>query len=234
MRVGVIQSNYLPWRGYFDFIASVDLFVIYDDVQYTKNDWRNRNRIRVGENKTKWISVPVRPGKLSKLINETRIDGSQNWISNHSNAFQENYRHAPHLPMAMALMSDCLSLKSDFLSQVNEYGIRRICDFFKIQTEIVRSEKFKLTGDRQTRLLNLLKTVGANVYLSGPSANAYLDKNLFAKNDMTLEYKSYDYKPYPQIHGGFESSVTVLDLIANLGSESTTYLRSQSPNVKVI
>lgn len=233
MKVGVIQSNYVPWRGYFDFIASVDLFVLYDDVQYTKNDWRNRNKFRFTSGDTKWVTVPVQPGRFGKLVNETLVDSTSNWRTAHLNSFKENYKRAPHFDEAYKLYESCLSFESEFLSQINENAIRKICAHLGIATQIVRSEPYALTGSKNDRLLDLLHKVGATTYLSGPSAESYLDKSLFRSHGIELEFKSYDYLSYPQIHGKFDGAVSVLDLIANTGREARGFLQTTQADRKV-
>lgn len=233
MRVGVIQSDYIPWRGYFDFIDDVDLFIFYDDLQYSKGSWRNRNKIKTTTG-VKWISVPIKHGRLLKSICETSIDHSQNWQEKHLNQLHANYMKSPFVNDAMGILKEGLSFEDITISELNIRLIRLVCAYLQIDTPMVMSFDYVVTGTKTERLINLLNKVGATVYLSGPTAKEYLDENLFRKHGIRLEYKSYDYIPYPQLWGEFAGNVTVLDLIANTGMEARHYLKSQVPNVVAI
>ena len=233
MRVGVIQSNYLPWRGYFDFIRSVDLFVFYDDMQYTKGDWRNRNKIKTPRG-TEWITVPVFNKQLAKLICETQIDYTTDWGFKHRRLFEMHYKQAPFRDLMLSLVEDLGSTGEINISALNIRLIRRICEFLHISTPTLLSSELGLQGTKTERLINLLKKVNGTTYLSGPAADVYLDKDMFRQSGITLEYKSYSYAPYPQLWGPFDGAVTILDLIANCGSEAERHIVSQTPNCGIL
>lgn len=233
MRVGVIQSSFIPWRGYFDFIASVDVFVFHDDIQYTKGDWRNRNKIKTQKG-TEWLTVPVSYKSVAQLICETSIDYSVAWGAKHLGLLRANYQAAPYFDDAMKLLSDLGSSKEATISQLNIKLIRRIAEYLDIATPMMLSSELALEGGKTERLIDLLKKLNATTYLSGPSADAYLDKEAFCRNEICLEYKSYDYEPYPQLWGPFEGAVTVLDLIANCGPEAKALIQSKTPNTVVV
>jgi hypothetical protein len=196
VRVGIIQSNYIPWRGYFDFIDNVDLFIFHDDLQYTKGDWRNRNKLKT-QNGASWITVPVKYHKTSQLILESEIDYSTNWQKAHLNKFRGSYSKAPFFKNTLELFSEGLSSGASTISQLNICLIKLICSFLHIKTPLAISSDYNITGAKTERLINLLKKVDATTYLSGPAARDYLDEDLFRKNNISLEYKTYDYKPYP-------------------------------------
>ena len=229
MRAGIIQSNYIPWRGYFDFIDSVDLFVFHDDLQYTKGDWRNRNKIKTPQG-LRWLSVPVHYRNTSQLICETEIDYSQNWRASHINKFKNSYQKAPFFEDALELLEEGLVHADPTISQLNIRLVRLVCDYLQITTPLVMSSDFGVTGAATERVINLLESAGASVYLSGSSAEDYLDESLFCEHDISLEYKTYDYPPYPQLWGEFVGTVTALDLIANTGPEARRFLKSTTPN----
>ena len=233
MKVGVIQSNYIPWRGYFDFIASVDLFVFHDDLQYTKGDWRNRNRIKTPTG-AQWITVPVRYWKTELLIQETEVEASDRWRRKHINQFCAAYGQAPHLSDAVGLLESGLMGRDTTISALNVRLIRLICAYLGIETRMMMSSDLGVTGSKTPRLINLLTRVGASAYLSGPSARDYLDESMFKAADISLEYKTYDYPAYPQLWGPFDGAVTVLDLIANCGTRSREFITSQTPNEIVV
>ncbi|NDC49218.1 MAG: hypothetical protein EBZ61_09120 [Micrococcales bacterium] len=233
MRIGVIQSSFIPWRGYFDFIASVDTFVFHDDIQYTKGDWRNRNKIKTAKG-SEWLSVPVSYKSVSQLICDTPIDNSTPWAKKHLRIWQAHYQAAPFFSATKEILT-LLNDKDDAtISQLNIKLIRNICEYLGISTPMMLSSELALVGSKTERLIDLLKKLNATTYLSGPSADAYLDKEAFRRNGIQLEYKSYDYAPYPQLWGDFVGEVTVLDLIANCGPEARNQLRSRTPDTVVI
>lgn len=232
MRVGVIQSSYIPWRGYFDFIDSVDIFVFHDDLQYTKGDWRNRNQIKTAKG-TEWLTVPVHYKTVSQLICETEIDQSRPWGQKQLRQLQANYREVRYLKDMLDIVSVIDSGQEKTISELNIELIKRICKYLSINTPILLSSELSVTGTKTERLINILQKLKATTYLSGPSADDYLDKDAFKKNEIFLEYKTYDYEPYPQLWGEFKGGVTILDLIANCGLESKEWIKSKSPNLAV-
>lgn len=233
MRVGVIQPNFMPWRGYFDFIASVDVFVFYDDVQYTKGDWRNRNQIKTPQGR-RWLTVSVTHRHLGQRVCDTAIDHRIPWASQHLRLWQANYRAAPYLEDVLALLAGLETDRDATISQLNIRLTRRICDYLGITTPLCLSSELQPTGTKTERLIDLMHKVGGTRYLSGPSAEAYLDKAAFQRHGVALEYKSYDYPAYPQLWGEFDGAVTVLDLIANCGPKAKDHLRSRAPDRLVV
>ena len=230
MRIGVIQSSYVPWRGYFDFIREVDLFVFYDDLQFSKGSWRNRNRIKTPAG-LKWLTVPVKIESLAQLICNTRIEYSIDWQVNQLNQLGESYRNAPFFGDAEPLLKEAFGYRDETISELNIRLIRLVSTYLGITTPTQLSTEYSLAGTKTERLIGLLHKTGATTYLSGPSARDYLDERLFIDNGIRLEYKSYDYAPYPQLWGGYEGAVTILDLIANCGAGAKGLLQSSTPNL---
>lgn len=233
MRVGVIQSSFIPWRGYFDFIASVDVFIFLDDVQYSKNSWRNRNKIKT-PNGLQWLTVPVRQERLGQLIDETLVDNSRDWANKHFGSWKANYSKAPYFSEVLDMLAGCGGEQEETISQLNVELIRRICEYLNISTPMLLSSELSLIGSKTDRLIGLLQKLNATAYLSGPSADVYLDKDAFRRHGISLEYKSYDYLPYPQLWGGFEGAVTILDLIANCGPEAKNIICSRTPDKVIV
>lgn len=233
MKVGIIQSNYIPWRGYFDFIDSVDLFVFHDDLQYTKGDWRNRNMIKTAGG-LNWLSVPVKYAKTSQLISETAIDYSVPWHKSHVNQFKANYFKAPYYSDALAILQETFSCNHTTISALNIHLIKCICDYLGITTPFAMSADYGVTGAKTERLISLITKIGASTYLSGPAASNYLDVTALKSSGIALEYKTYDYEPYHQLWGDFVGNVSILDLIANCGFDSRRYLKSLTPNEVVV
>jgi len=233
MRVGIIQSNYIPWRGYFDFINSVDVFVLYDSVQYTKNDWRNRNKIKTS-NGVHWLTIPVQQKSLAQHIENTFIDYRHKWEVKHLRAMEQAYGKLPHFMKYFPRYMEILEEGHLTISTLNQALIRWLMSCLDINTPLRSASEFNLTGQRTERLIELLTQLGATTYLSGPSAASYLEYGLFREAGIALEFKSYDYPPYPQPHGPFASDVTVLDLLFSMGDRAKEYLKSETPNKTVV
>lgn len=229
MRVGVIQSCYLPWRGYFDFIADVDLFVIYDDVQYSKGSWRNRNRVKTPRGLI-WLTVPVSVHGFPPIDEVEILDSRGKWRLTHEGLLEESFAQSPFAEDALRLWREGTSGPTPLLSQLNRRLISGINEYLGISTPLVDVRKYQLRATKTCRLIDLLTQLGATTYVSGPSADAYLEEEQFRRQGIRLEYKTYDYAPYPQPWGEFQGQVTVLDLIANVGPQARELLRSQSPN----
>lgn len=224
-RVAILQSNYIPWKGYFDIIASVDEFIVYDCVQYTKNDWRNRNQIKTPQGKA-WLTVPVRQRSLDQTIEQTEI-ADPGCFRKHWSTFRQNYAKAPHIGYcsdALEPVFDELRAES-MLGRANVRLIRAVCDLIGIRTPIHDAGDYDLSGDRNERLVSLCRQVGASAYLSGAAAKAYLDERQFAQAQISVEWMSYDgYPEYVQPHPPFDHHVSVLDLLASTGPDAPGYL----------
>jgi hypothetical protein len=225
MRVGVIQSNYLPWRGYFDFVDDVDLFIVYDDVQFSKGSWRNRNRVKTARG-LEWMTVPVRHDFLGQRICDTQIDGSRNWQQHHRALVARSLSGTSYFDDVMALLEPEFDAGHRTISELNVALLRSTCAYLGVDTPIRLSSEFSVAGTRTGRLIRLLTAVGATTYLSGPSARAYLDAERFRQAGIALEYKQYDYAPYPQLWGAFEGAVSIIDTIANCGPAAREVLKS--------
>jgi hypothetical protein len=226
-RVAVVQSNYVPWKGYFDLIRQVDCFVFYDDLQYTKNDWRNRNRIKTPHG-VKWLTIPC--GKdLHRLICEVRVD-RVDWQADHWKRLEASYRGAPSWQAySDRLREFYLGTRWEYLSDLNQSLIRFVSkDVLQLSTRLDDSRRFHLTATKTERLVDLLSQVGATDYLSGPSAKAYIQPALFTEAGIALHYIDYGaYPEYPQLHGAFVHDVSILDLLFNVGEKALEYLQAQ-------
>jgi hypothetical protein len=232
MRVGIIQPNYIPWRGYFDFTADCDLFILLDDAQYTDRDWRNRNAIKTPKGLT-WLTVSLRDKSRAMKINEVTIDWSEDWAGRQLNLLRENYRAAPFYGPTIGRFKAILDERHARLVDLDTALIRWIMTELGITTPLRMASDLNAVGQKDEKLIALVKAVGGNIYLSGPSAENYIDPARFAAANIALEYKVYDYAPYPQLWGNFVGGVSVLDLMMNLGPEAKNHLRSHSPNRRV-
>ncbi len=224
--VAIVQSNYIPWKGYFDLLQRADEFVLYDDMQYTRRDWRNRNRIKT-RNGLQWLTIPVEvKGRFEQKIKDTEVS-DRSWPEKHWKSLTHNYSKAPHFRDYRDRLEALYvqAGKLDRLSDVNHLFIRAICGMLGIDTRITWSMDYELVGGKSERLLGLCRTLDANVYLSGPAARGYLDENLFLASGIQVQWMDYGgYPEYPQIHPPFEHGVTALDLLLNAGPESPRYL----------
>lgn len=224
MRVATIQSSYIPWKGYFDIIRSVDTFIFLDDVQYTVRDWRSRNRIKTRQG-LKWLSVPV-GNDTRRLIHEVGIpDGS--WQEKHWQALVHSYSKAPHFARYSDLVETFYRGRVwTNLSEMNQWFTRTIAhECLGITTRFCDSRELAAEGRKLDRLLDLICKSGATSYLSGPSARDYIEVGRFVEAGIELEYKDYSgYPSYPQMHGPFEHAVSVLDLLFHVGPDAPYYI----------
>lgn len=217
-KAAIIQSNYIPWKGYFDIINSVDVFCFYDEVKYTKNDWRNRNII-YSKNGLHWITIPILKNAVKLKISEVKITDKK-WQDLHYKMLSTDYGGAPFFHQLQLFMNEIYRKNHwEFLSELNQFSIKLISEYIGIKARFVNSKDYNLSGDRVSRLINLVKKIGASEYISGPSAKDYLQnyENLFVENDIKLTYKTYpNYPEYKQLSTPFQHSVSILDLIANI------------------
>ena len=226
-RVAIVQSNYIPWRGYFDMIALADTFVLLDDVQYTRRDWRNRNKIRTVDG-SKWLSIPVKTkGGYHQLIRDTEI-ADPDWAADHWRAIELAYARAPHFPAYRDRYRTLFERAGaeTHLSAVNRLLIEAVMRDLGIETVLADSADLAVDGTKSDRILNLCKAAGATRYLSGPSAAAYMDLAAFAAAGVQVEWMRYDtQKPYPQIHGDpYIGQVSILDMLFNIGDMARNLL----------
>lgn len=225
-KIAISQSNYIPWKGYFDMIAAVDEFILYDDMQYTRRDWRNRNKIKTS-NGVQWLTVPVKvKGRYHQTIRETEIDG-QDWPLVHWNSLIQNYRRAPYFKEISAWLEPLYLTESySHIAQLNRRFIEAICDYLEIHTVISNSNDYTLIDGQTERLVDLCSQAGGTEYVSGPAAKDYIDHNIFVDQGIKLTWFNYDdYPEYAQLWGEFTHSVSILDLLFNCGENSPNYLK---------
>jgi hypothetical protein len=226
-RVAILQSNYIPWKGYFDIIGSVDEFIIYDDVQYTKNDWRNRNKIKSPQGEM-WLTIPVRQERLQQLIRETEIS-SPVWSAKHWRTIAQTYAKAPGFPEVKGLLAGLYDEAAGFrlLSEVNVHFLKAICRYLGIATTITSSGDYRTEGDRNERLIQLVRQAGGDQYLSGKAASVYLDVDLFSREGISVSWAEYEgYPEYPQMYPPFNHFVSIVDLLVSVGGEAASYLKT--------
>jgi hypothetical protein len=223
-KVAVIQSNYIPWKGYFDIIHDADLFLFYDDVQYTKNSWRNRNRIKTAQGLC-WLTIPVGQ-REDRLICEVEIT-DENWAKKHWTTIKQSYAKTPFFRQYREFF-EFVYLESYWrsLSELNQYLIRTISrDFLGIATQFEDSRQYGAQGQKLDRLIDLLAKTGAELYISGPTAKGYIDEQRFVHAGIELVYKDYSgYPVYPQLFPPFEHAVSIIDVLFNCGAEAPYFI----------
>ncbi|HWT25968.1 MAG TPA: WbqC family protein [Solirubrobacteraceae bacterium] len=228
--VTVVQSSYIPWKGYFDLIGLADEFVVYDDVEFSRGTWRNRNRIKTPQG-LRWLTIPIRyRGHSRARIDEIETSGTS-WAADHWRALEASYGSAPHFETyrdaVEALYRDG---EERSLSRINVRFLRALCALLGIRTPITLSTDYEATGTGTERLVGLLTQAGATRYVSGPAGRAYIDERAFERAGIALEWMDYaGYAEYPQPHPPFEHAVTVLDLLFSVGPRAPRYLKSFAP-----
>jgi hypothetical protein len=225
-KVAILQSNYIPWKGYFDLIAAVDEFVLFDEMQYTRRDWRNRNKIKTSTG-SKWISVPVKTkGLYYQKISDTVISGTE-WASQHWNKIRENYSSAPYFSeISTWLRPLYLDETYTHLSVLNYRLIVEICAYLEISTRISSSKEYDLVDGKTERVAGICAQAGAKAYVSGPAAQDYIDETILNKNGISVTWFEYSgYPAYPQLWGEFDHYVSIIDLLFCCGPRSRQYMR---------
>lgn len=221
MKIAILQSNYLPWKGYFHLIQSVDKFVFYDVVKYTKNDWRNRNRIssREGNN---WISIPISADSVKLNINEVKLPSHIKWKENHINALYNAYHKAEYYYQVIELMNFLKETDTEYLSFINTSLIKFISSKIGINAKFYSADELQIRGDRVEKLVNVCEDLSATTYLSGPAAKDYLAgfEFKFKEKGITIEYMEYpDYPLYKHVHGSISQNLSIVDIIAHISWE---------------
>ena len=226
MRICIIQSCYIPWKGFFDLIGQCDEYVIYDSAQYVKRHWHNRNRIKTA-NGVAWLTIPVIvKGRFEQAIDAVEIE--KPWADKHWRAIELAYQRAPFFEAFAPAVKGWYEQadQQPLLTDVNAIFLRGIAGLLGIKTRMIRDTAYPAEGAKTERLLGIARSAGADRYLSGPSARDYFDESLFTAAGVTPEWMDYqDYPEYPQLHGGFEHAVTALDLLFNTGPDAPHYLR---------
>jgi hypothetical protein len=229
-KVAIVQSNYIPWKGYFDMIAAVDEFILYDDMQYTRRDWRNRNQIKTPQG-AQWLTIPVQvKGKYHQTIRETEIDGTD-WALAHWKTLAQNYRKAPHFTEIAAWLEPLyLAPQETHISSSNRRFIEAVCGYLGIRTVISNSWDYTLSEGKTERLADICSQAKGTEYISGPAARDYIDEGVFTNQGIKLVWFGYaGYPEYPQLWGDFTHGVSILDLLFNCGKDAHRYMKFAHP-----
>jgi hypothetical protein len=235
MKCVIFQPSYIPWRGFFDQIALADIFVFFDDVQYDKHGWRNRNRIKTHQGPV-WLTIPVlSKGTISQhiLINQVEINNRQPWNSKHLRTLQQAYSKAPYFnhyaDTLERLYADPPQMLADFnidlsIALARELGIHH--------TRFIRSSELKVEGQKTDRLIAILEKLGADHYITGPSARDYIEPQKFAAASIQLTYMHYNYPEYPQLYPPYDPQLSILDLLFMTGPDAMSFIQPDPEKVR--
>lgn len=224
-KIAILQSNYIPWKGVFDMIQQVDIFVFLEDVQYTQHDWRNRNKLLTKDG-TKWVTVPIiHSNRAGQKIYEAEINDKINWQRKHFNAFELNYIRAPYFKQYKWILDYLYKEKKwSSISDLNIYAIKLIAKELGIRTQFINSSDLQTTGSKDDKLIQIIKKLNGTYYLSGPAAKKYIDSSKFENVGVELEYIKYEYPKYKQLYDPFNHNVSILDLLFNCGPDASYFI----------
>jgi hypothetical protein len=227
LKLAIIQPSYIPWRGYFHQIQKADVFIFYDDVQYDKHGWRNRNRVKTA-NGTLWLTIPV--AARGNVVERTPIReircASGDWGRKHWATLQQSYRRAPHFERYAPLLETFYARRDELLAELTIDLTQQLARQLGIEdTRFVRSSELEgITGSGTDRLLALLRAVGGRHFISGPTARNYIDEGKLADAGVTLEYMKYEYPEYAQLHPPYDPFVSILDLLFMVGPDAGRFI----------
>ncbi|MDD5313556.1 MAG: WbqC family protein [Dehalococcoidia bacterium] len=223
-QVVVLQPGYLPWLGFFDQMYKSDIFVIYDDVQFDKHGWRNRNRIKTAQG-IQWLTVPVlTKGRDKPLINEVLINNNSDWRKAHFSSIKQNYSRTPFFSTYINVFEEIYSQEWEYLIDLDVTFIRVLMDKLNLNREILFSSKLEVPEHKTHRLINICVKLGATDYLTGKAAEDYIDESLFNEKNIRLQYHNYTHPSYSQMYGDFIPFLSVVDLLFNHGPQSLEIL----------
>lgn len=223
-KVAILQSNYIPWKGVFDMMNKVDIFVFFEDVDFTKRDWRTRNKIKTSEGEV-WLSVPVKKVPRGTKIYEVEISQENDWQKKHFQTVTQYYKKAKYFSEYKWILDKIyLEKKWENLSEFNIYVNTLIANELGIKVKFVNSKDLLTSGTKDDKLIEIIKKLGGDYYLSGPAAKDYIDNKKFEREGIKLNYIQYSYPEYSQLFGKFDHYVTILDVLFNCGPNSADYI----------
>ncbi len=225
MRLVILQPSYMPWLGYFDQMVKSDVFVLYDDVQYDKHGWRNRNRIKTPKG-PQWLTVPVlTKSRNLPLNNEVEINHTVSWQAKHLRSISQNYAKAPFFNTYIGTFEDLFKKEWRLLIDLNIALIHALMEQLRLRTKVILSSTLKIPiMDRTERLVAICQALGADTLLEGDSGKNYMNESIFEENGIHISYHQYEHPVYHQLHGDFIPYLSVLDLLLNEGDNSLNIL----------
>lgn len=235
MKAVVLQPMYLPWMGYFGMIDQADVFVFYDDVQFTRRSWQRRNKIKVPGGDFTWLTVPVEKD-FGQNINEVRVKADEDWQEIHWKSIHHSYTGAPYFDEYGDSIEAIYDTEWNSLIELNTsiiYTVLESLPEIGNNTEFMYSSELSVSGKKSDRLVNILTEIGADSYISGPGAKDYLEPQMFEEEGIEVYWHEFDHPEYPQRHGDFVSHLSVIDLLFHVGDESGQLIREAEKDALV-
>jgi hypothetical protein len=233
MKIVISQPMFFPWVGLFEQIRLADIYVHYDDVQFSKGSFVNRVQITNAEG-SKWLTVPLDNLQLGQEIREVKVKQKKDWCIRHINFLSQVYAKAPYSQEMLTLVQSVYSQPTTTIAEVAIDSINVVCQYFEIgkPDNFLYSSKLNIPGKASQRVLDIVKYLNGDIYITGHGARKYLNHNLFEENGVCVEYMNYQKKTYPQLYGEFTPYVSILDLIANMGKAGRKIITSETINWK--
>jgi hypothetical protein len=226
MLVGIHQLHYLPWLRYFEKIAQADVFVVLDNIQYSKNGWQNRNKIKTPLG-AESLTVPVH-AHLGDTLDAVRVRDSAPWRKKHWKSIQQHYGKAPFFDRYAPMLEETYSRSWNTLNALNRHMLDGFLDALAIDTKVVYASELDVPGAATDRLVNLIQAVGGTQYYSGAFAlEAYLDANALAAAGIELVLQEWTAPVYPQRYGAFVPDLAIIDLLMNCGPDARAILMGE-------
>lgn len=227
MKVVISQPMFFPWVGMFEQIRLADVYVYYGDVQFSKGSFTNRVQIKTAKG-VKWLTVPLENVSLGQAIGDVRVNGSTNWRRQHLDSLKQAYAGAPFRKQMLELVESVYNQKVEMTGMLSRLSVEVCCAYFGLDTgrRFVDVSELGVGGASSQRVLDVVKALDGDRYITGLGARNYLDHPLFEDAGIRVEYMQYEKAEYPQLHGKFTPYVSILDLIANVGQEGIEYIRS--------
>lgn len=223
-KIAILQSNYIPWKGVFDMMNKVDTFVFFEDVDFTKRDWRIRNKIKTPEGEI-WLTIPVKKASRGTKIYEIQISQEENWQEKHYKTITQYYKKARYFEEYKWLLDKIyLEKKWENLSEFNIFSNILIAKELGIKTEFINSKDLKTSGTKDDKLIEICEKLGGNYYLSGPAAKDYINNEKFKNKNINLAYIKYEYPEYKQLYGEFNHYLSIFDVLFNCGKDTQDYI----------
>ncbi|MFO0453454.1 MAG: WbqC family protein [Pseudomonadota bacterium] len=231
--VVISQPMFFPWVGLFEQIRLADVYVHYDDAQFSKGGFSNRVQLKTSSG-SRWLTVPLLDLHLGQAINQVRLQAKKDWQPGHVALIEQAYRRAPYCDAMLGLVQEVYAPEASSLADLATRSIDVVCQYLGMATRKVflSSSSLNIAGASSQRVLDIVKSVGGDTYVTGHGAQGYLDHELFENAGVEVRYLAYRKTPYPQLHGEFTPYVSVLDLIANVGTEGVNWIHSPSVNWK--
>jgi hypothetical protein len=232
MKCVILQPSYIPWRGYFHQMQKADLFIFCDDVQYNTAGWRNRNRIKTG-NGAEWLTIPVHSKGThgsGRQIKDMEICWDEPWNVRHLGAIENAYRRAPYFTTYFPLLQEWYRARCRFLADFTiTLSIALAGQLGVPESRFMRSAPLGIQASKTDRIVQMMHRVGADHYISGPTAKDYIEEDKLREAGITLEYMEYDYPEYPQLHGAFDPHISIVDLLFMRGPDAPSFIWAQAP-----